>query len=119
MSNQHESLDCNLYRCEACIPSRAEDDEVKQSYPEKRKATVLKLQSSSDDVDDAAMATDLVMITDLVGNNHPPANPSLVKRNQLKAKSLKKKNNTGTMLCGRQCYMRKQVSEMPRMPVCV
>ena len=37
----------------------------------------------------------------MVGNKHPPANPSLIKRNQLKAKALKKKNNTGTMLCGR------------------
>ena len=57
--NQDESLDCNLYRCEACIPSGAEDE---QSYPKKRKATVLKLQSSSDDDGDAAMDTDLVMV---------------------------------------------------------
>ena len=100
MSDQHESLDCNLYRCEACIQSL---DEVEQSHPKKRKTSVMTLRSSSDDDessdDDDGPAKDTVMVTDLVGNKHPPAHPSLIKRNQLKADGTKEEEQHWAQCC--------------------
>ena len=49
-------------------------------------------ESESDDDDDDT-ATDTELVTDLVGNRHLPASPSLIKLNQDNAKARKNGNN--------------------------
>ena len=46
-------------------------------------------------------ATDTALVTDLVGNRHLPASPSLIKLNKDNAKLRKNGNNQGEKLCGR------------------